>query len=100
MTIRQGDVGAKLQVITNNKYLAETDTFVLMIEKPSEATAEWALGIGDSIDYTTGEITYYTKTEDEVDEAGEYYVELKRTDNVGRVTKSDIGNFTVKESLF
>src|SRR5512137_1827760 len=98
--IRKGDVGAKLLIITNNKTLVETDEFIIMVEKPSGATAEWELDTGDSIDYATGEITYYTKTNAEVNEAGEYNVELKRIDNVGRETKSDIDNFTVKESLF
>jgi hypothetical protein len=100
MAIIVGDVGAKLRIITNNKLFATPDSFTLMIKKPSGATAEWAMATPDYIDYPTGDIFYYTKTVSEVNEAGEYRVELKRIDVNMKATKSDIGNFTVKESLF
>jgi predicted phage tail protein len=96
----KNDVGAKILISTGNTNLPGTDTLTLMVKKPSGATAEWAIGVGDSLDTATGIITYYTKLSTELSEAGDYTIQIRRITNAGKQTKSNVDNFNVKEGLF
>jgi hypothetical protein len=99
MTLRKGDVGARILISTNNTSLPGTDTLSLKVTKPSGATAEWTSAYF-SVNLSTGVITYTTTATSDLDEEGEYQIEVKRVTVDNKPTHSDIGNFEVEDVLW
>ena len=91
-----GDIGAILEVDTQNTSSPTTTTFTLIITKPSGATSDW----GGTMDYNTGILTYETLSGD-LDEAGQYLAQVRSVSSDGtEILKSDIDTFTVYEPTF
>lgn len=97
--MHKGDVGSRLIVATNNTALPGTDTLAFKITKPSGATDLWSI-TGAMLNTTTGVITFTTTAITELNEIGEYRIEIRRTTVAGAVSHSDVGNFKVEDVLW
>jgi len=96
--IYTGDIGAKIEVDTENTSAATTTTFSLIVTKPSGATATW----GGTMNYTTGFLTYYTVLGDlPSGEIGQFVAQVYSTTADGLTKlKSEKDTFNVYEPEF
>jgi hypothetical protein len=93
------DVGAAIIIATNNTTLPVSTTLSVIVEKPSATVTTWDLTLpGDSVDFATGIITHTTVLGD-LNESGEYKVQVHGVFADGDDTRSDIDTFTVHERL-
>ena len=93
----QGDIGSHIVVETNNTGIPVTAVLQLHVTKPTGTFVTWAL-TAPMIDYATGIITYHTTASD-LDEIGEYKVQVHGVFLDGTNETSDIDTFTVYEKL-
>lgn len=93
----QDDVGATLIISTNNTTIPETATLTLVVEKPGLDVVTWAITT-PMIDYATGVITYTTGVGD-LDEVGEYRLQVHGVFVDGSDYTSNIDSFTVNEKI-
>jgi hypothetical protein len=91
------DIGANLVVATHNTTIPLTATLSLILEKPSGTTVELSV-TPTMVNYTTGVITYPTLDGD-LDEAGEYRIQVHGVFVDGTDETSNIDSFTVNEKL-
>jgi len=91
------DVGAAIIVATNNTTIPATTVLTLVIEKPTATVTVWEL-LPEEIDWATGILTHTTVAGD-LNESGEYKVQVHGVFIDGDDTRSDIDTFTVHERL-
>lgn len=93
--IYQGDEGVKIVAQTNNLTFPTPTTFTLLVKKPTGATAEWSL----TADYTTGEMVH-TTVHGDLNEIGEYEVQVKAVFDTGDEQVSNRNSFSVFERIY
>lgn len=91
------DIGANLVITTGNTGIPLTATITLHMQKPGGSTVDLAI-TPSMINYTTGVITYPTVSGD-LDDVGEYIVQLHGAFDDGTNTVSDEDSFYVHEKL-
>ena len=92
------DVGASIVIATNNTTIPASTVLTVVVEKPGASVVTWTLDPVTDIDFTTGIITHTTVSGD-LDESGEYKVQVHGIFADGDDTRSDIDTFTVHERL-
>ena len=90
-----GDIGARLTVSTLNLSFSLTTVIRILIRKPSGVLMTKTPTV---INLVTGELTYDTITGD-LDEVGDYKVQVSGTFDDGDVLRSDRDSFRVYEKL-
>ena len=93
--VYKSDVGARLTVATHNAALTPTTTLTILIKKPGGTLLTKTPGI---IDYTIGVLSYDTLASD-IDEVGEYRVQVRGVFDDGDDLRSDRDSFMVYEKL-
>jgi hypothetical protein len=93
----KGDIGAKLVIETENVSIPVSTTLTMRLEKPSLNTVEISIP-GSIVNYTTGVITYTTISGD-LNEAGEYKVQIHGSFVDTSDLVSDIDSFVVYDRL-
>ena len=88
------DVGARISVSTGNTTMPVDTILTLIIKKPLGTI----LTKTPSVNFTTGVLTYDTIAGD-VDQAGEYQVQVKGVFSDGDILTSDIDRFPVYRKL-
>ena len=89
-----GDIGTRLTIATNNTLIALTTVLTLLLKKP----AGTLLTKTPTVNYTTGVITYDSVSGD-LDEVGEYIVQVRGVFDDGDDLRSDKDKFYVYEKL-
>ena len=89
-----GDVGARLTVATQNTALPTDTILTLIIKKPSGEL----IAATPSVAWSTGILTYDTVAGD-LDEIGEYKVQVHGVFSDGDDLRSDKDSFTVYEKI-
>lgn len=95
--IYKGDVGSRLIIDTENHSIAVTTVITIGLKKPSGAFTTITPAAGE-IDYTTGTITHGAVL-GELDEAGEYRVQVHGVFSDGDDLKSNVDTFIVYEPI-
>jgi hypothetical protein len=90
----KGDIGARLTISTSNTAIPSGTTLTVIIKKPSGTL----LTKTPSVNLTTGVLTYDTVSGD-LDETGEYKVQVHGVFVDGDDLYSDRDSFTVYEKL-
>ena len=90
-----GDIGARLTIATNNTLIALTTVLTLLIKKPAGTLLTKTT---PTVNYTTGVITYDSVSGD-LDEVGEYTVQVRGVFDDGDDLRSDKDKFYVYEKL-
>jgi len=93
----QDDIGATIVIETANTGIPVTTVLSLIVYKPAGVSEEWAVE-ESMINFTTGVITYPTVATN-LDEIGEYKVQVHGVFLDGTDETSDIDSFTVYEKL-
>ena len=93
----QDDIGSHIVVETSNTGIPVTTVLQLHVTKPSGAFETWDI-TAPMVDYATGIITYHTVATD-LDEVGEYRVQVHGVFLDGTDEVSDIDTFTVYQKL-
>lgn len=88
------DVGARLTISTNNTLLPNDTIISLLIKKPSGEL----ISATPSVNWTTGVLIYDTVSGD-LDEIGEYKVQVRGVFSDGDDLRSDKDSFTVYERI-
>ena len=91
------DIGAHIIVETSNTGIPASAVLQLHVTKPSGVFETWAL-TAPMINLVTGVITYHTVATD-LDEIGEYRVQVHGVFIDGTDEVSDIDTFTVYDKL-
>lgn len=91
------DIGARIVVETANTGMPITTVLQLHVTKPGGGFETWS-GTTLSVDFNTGIITYTTIAGD-LDETGEYKVQVHGVFDDGTDEVSDIDSFTVYDKL-
>lgn len=94
--VYKGDVGTRLTISTNNTAIPSTTTLTILIKKPVSGTL--LTKTPTSINYTTGVLTYESLSTD-LDEVGEYKVQVRGVFDDGDDLRSDLDSFYVYEKL-
>ena len=89
-----GDVGVRLTVATQNTLLPNDTILTLLIKKPSGEL----ISATPSVNWTTGVLIYDTVAGD-LDEIGEYKVQVHGVFSDGDDLRSDKDSFTVYEKI-
>jgi hypothetical protein len=95
--IYKDDIGARLVIDTENHTMATTTTFTIIMKKPSETVVTLTPPSG-GVDVTTGTITYPTVSGD-LNEAGEYQVQVHAVFDDGDNLKSNRDTFLVYDVI-
>jgi hypothetical protein len=95
--IYRNDIGARIYIKTLNTTMPIDTVLTVYIKKPS-GTILTIIPSGGMIDFTTGEIEYPTVSGD-VDEDGEYRVQVNAVFDDGDILDSNIASFTVYEKI-
>lgn len=92
--VYKDDVGARLTISTNNTSLPTDTTLTVLIRKPSG----YLISATPSVNWSTGVLTYDTVSGD-LDEVGEYRVQVHGVFSDGDDMRSDRDSFVVYEKL-
>lgn len=90
-----GDIGSRLTIATNNALIAVTTVLTVLIKKPVTGTLLTKTPV---VNYTTGVLAYDSIAGD-LDEAGEYKVQVRGVFDDGDDLRSDEDKFYVYEKL-
>jgi hypothetical protein len=93
--VYKDDIGTRLLIDTQNHTLAITTTFAIIFKKPSGTVIT---ATPTSFNYTTGIATYDTVAGD-LDEAGEYQVQLNAAFDDGDTLRSNKSTFPVYDII-
>lgn len=93
--VYKGDIGTRLTIATSNTIMALTTVLTVLIRKPSGTLLTKT---PTSINYTTGVLTYESLSTD-LDEVGEYKVQVRGVFDDGDDLRSDLDSFYVYEKL-
>lgn len=92
--VYKGDIGTRLTIATSNTIMALTTVLTVLIRKPSGTL----LTKTPTVNYTTGVLTYDTISGD-LDETGEYKVQVRGVFDDGDDLRSNMDSFYVYEKL-
>jgi len=92
--VYKDDIGARLTISTSNTTMPATTALTLLIKKPSGEL----ITATPSVNWTTGVLIYDTVSGD-LDEVGEYKVQVRGVFDDGDDLRSDRDSFTVYEKL-
>ena len=90
-----GDIGSRLVIDTQNHTMATTTTFAIIIKKPSGTVVT---ATPTAFNYTTG-IATYDCIAGNLDEYGEYQIQLNAVFNDGDILRSNRSTFPVYDTV-
>jgi hypothetical protein len=93
--VYKDDVGARIIVNSANLTLPATATLSLLVKKPSGLTATWTM----VFDFVAGTGVHTTVAGD-VDESGEYQVQIHAVFLTGEILDSNIDSFYVYDRVY